>query len=92
MRLQLVSRDDHRLAIGDRRLAPEDVDPLRAVGLHLPGIIQPADHVVAVLRELPPARRGHLEPGDATCRGARLRRPQKRLARDARPVGALAAD
>jgi len=62
------------------------------VVLDLGGVIEVPDHVVVVIAQNRPVEDGGSHPGGPAGLGPRLRAAQQRLGRDARPVGAFAAD
>ncbi len=92
VRAQLSPVDGDAVWPGERGVAFDDRDALSGVALHLGGVIEVADHVVAVVAQIGPVQ---LRGGDALGAfgfGADFWRSQQRLGRDARPVGAFSAD
>ena len=82
----------HHLLGDDPALAAVDVDPLLAILGDLLGVVEAADHVVAVGDQLLPAPLGNARARRALGLREDLGGPQQGLGGDARPVRALAAD
>ncbi len=99
-----TGRDDHVLGLqglavhldlaraGDPAFALEDRGALLLVALHLPRVVEVADHLVAVVEDFLDLQGGGARPEGPPRLVPGLGRSDQGLRGDARPVGALAPD
>lgn len=90
--LQNGSCDLDFAGAGEPRLPAKDLDPLVAVAGLLLGVVEIANHEIAVLGHLWPVRARFGHTRHTSRLRLRLSGAQQRLRRDARPVGALSTD